>query len=57
MQSLSFVKTKDQTGPREKMDEIEDRLAAYEKIFIENVPKEEHAKFYKNLNEEIKKIS
>ena len=37
------------------MDEIEDRLAAYEKIFIENVPKEEHAKFYKNLNEEMKK--
>ena len=36
------------------MDEIEERLAAYAKIFIENVPKEERARFYTNLDEDMK---
>ena len=35
-------------------DETKERLAAYAKIFIENVPKGERAKFYKNLNEDMK---
>ena len=37
------------------MDETEERLAAYAKNFIENVPKEERARFYKNLDDELKK--
>ena len=37
-------------------DETKERLAAYAKIFIENVPKEERAKFYKNLNEDMKEV-
>ena len=37
------------------MDEIKERLAAYAKIFIDNVPKEERVKFYQNLDENMKK--
>ena len=35
-------------------DATKERLAAYAKIFIENVPKEERARFYKNLDEDMK---
>ena len=35
-------------------DETNERLAAYAKIFIKNVPKDERAKFYKNLNKNLK---
>ena len=35
-------------------DATKERLAAYAKIFIENVPKEERARFYSNLDEDMK---
>ena len=35
-------------------DDRKERLAAYAKIFIENVPKEERARFHKNLDEDMK---
>ncbi len=35
-------------------DDTNERLAAYAKIFIKNLPKDERAKFYKNLNKNLK---